>query len=117
MKYCILLVTMVFFFAGEAVAAQQEGPEGTKAIYQNICQACHGETGDGNGPIAPTLRTKPRDFKKLTKKSEEHLFKVIKEGGAAVKLSPLMPPYGPQLKDEEIREMVRHVLSFNQSKK
>jgi cytochrome c553 len=112
-----VLALAVWSFEGLAFAGEQEGMEKTKATYQNICQSCHGERGDGKGITAPTLRTKPKDFAKLTDKSEEHLFKAIKEGGAAVKLSPLMIAYASQLSDEEIRQMVRYVLFLGQPKK
>jgi len=117
MKHHIPFIALALFFGGQALAAQPEGLEGAKAAYQNICQSCHGQKGDGKGAIAPTLRTKPKDFNKLTNKSEEHLFKVIKEGGVAVKLSPMMPAFGTQLKDDEVREMVRYVLALGQPKK
>src|SRR5919106_4900607 len=31
-------------------------------IYLENCAACHGEKGDGKGPEADRLKTKPRDF-------------------------------------------------------
>jgi cytochrome c oxidase cbb3-type subunit 2 len=31
-------------------------------IYRENCAACHGEKGDGKGPQADRLKTKPRDF-------------------------------------------------------
>jgi len=31
-------------------------------IYRENCAACHGENGDGKGPEAQRLKTKPRDF-------------------------------------------------------
>ncbi len=33
-----------------------------KAVYDQHCAACHGETGDGNGPAAVWLYPKPRNF-------------------------------------------------------
>lgn len=33
-------------------------------VYQNYCVGCHGQHGDGNGPAAKRLITKPRDFTK-----------------------------------------------------
>lgn len=32
-------------------------------IYKNSCAACHGSTGNGDGPSAGTLVTKPQPFK------------------------------------------------------
>lgn len=34
-----------------------------KAVYHEACAPCHGDNGDGNGPVSVSLRTKPRDFK------------------------------------------------------
>ncbi len=33
-------------------------------IYQKRCSGCHGVGGDGNGPAAPYLRPKPRDYRR-----------------------------------------------------
>ncbi|MEK7371645.1 MAG: c-type cytochrome, partial [candidate division NC10 bacterium] len=33
-----------------------------KAIYVKRCLVCHGEKGDGKGPVAPYLEPRPRDF-------------------------------------------------------
>jgi cytochrome c oxidase cbb3-type subunit I/II len=35
-----------------------------KEVYGRRCIGCHGEKGDGNGPAAAFLQTKPRDFTK-----------------------------------------------------
>lgn len=34
-----------------------------KLVYNKYCVGCHGEQGDGNGPAAERLITKPRDFR------------------------------------------------------
>ncbi|MGE0609396.1 MAG: cytochrome c [Pirellulales bacterium] len=34
------------------------------AIYQDRCAACHGVTGDGNGPAATYMYPRPRDYRK-----------------------------------------------------
>jgi mono/diheme cytochrome c family protein len=41
--------------------------------------------------------------------SDEHLFLVIKEGGAAVGKSALMAPWGASLSDDQIRDVVAFV--------
>ena len=45
-------------YAGEAQAAPTAG----ERVYLESCAACHGERGDGKGPEAARLKTKPRDF-------------------------------------------------------
>ena len=46
-------------------AAPRRSPEMLargKATYAIYCIACHGETGAGDGPVAPTLNPRPRNF-------------------------------------------------------
>jgi cytochrome c oxidase cbb3-type subunit 3 len=45
----------------------------------------------------------------MSKLSDEQLFKVIKEGGASIGKSPLMPPWGPSLKDDQIKDVIAYV--------
>ncbi|MFQ6616196.1 MAG: c-type cytochrome [Fidelibacterota bacterium] len=33
-----------------------------KGVYEQSCAYCHGLNGDGNGPVAPFLDVRPRDF-------------------------------------------------------
>lgn len=33
-------------------------------VYHEACAPCHGDNGDGNGPVSVSLATKPRDFNK-----------------------------------------------------
>jgi mono/diheme cytochrome c family protein len=49
--------------------------------------------------------------------TDDHLFKVIKDGGAAVGKSPLMAPWGGQLKDPEIWDVVAYIRSLAKSGK
>lgn len=44
--------------AEQAEAASQPG----ERVYLENCAACHGQKGDGKGPEANRLKTKPRDF-------------------------------------------------------
>ncbi|MBI1726685.1 MAG: c-type cytochrome [Candidatus Rokubacteria bacterium] len=67
-----------------------ESLERGKAIYVKRCLLCHGEKGDGQGPVAPYLDPRPRDFvtgsfKLRTTQSgepptDEDLFRVVTRG-------------------------------------
>ena len=51
--------------AGAARARPAEAPDAAepgRRIYVKRCLACHGEKGDGGGPVAPDLDPRPRDF-------------------------------------------------------
>jgi hypothetical protein len=70
-------------------------PEQGKKLYEQFCTSCHGQSGKGDGPAAAALNPKPRDYTNkevMSKLSDDDLFNVIKNGGASVGKSPLMPP-------------------------
>lgn len=39
-------------------------------LFHQYCASCHGEKGNGNGPIAPYLRVKPLDLTTLTERRQ-----------------------------------------------
>ena len=85
------------------------------AHYKMLCATCHGEDGCTPGPGAAGLNPQPAkhcDGNYMNKLSDEHIFKVIKEGGASVGKSPLMAPWGGTLTDDQIRDVVAFVRSL-----
>ena len=90
--------------------------KGKEKYMENMrCSACHGDSGKGDGPAAFALNPKPRNYTDcgvMSKKSDAELFKVIKEGGPAVGLSPLMAPFGSQLNDKEVWDVVAFIRSI-----
>lgn len=99
-----------------AFAAKGDPKNGKAKYMENMrCSACHGEMGKGDGPAAVALNPKPRNYtdcNEMGKRSDADLFKVIKEGGPAVKLSPLMIAFGAQLNDKEIWDIVAFIRSI-----
>jgi cytochrome c oxidase cbb3-type subunit 3 len=87
-------------------------PAAGKAVYEKNCVMCHGVTGKGDGPTAAVLSPKPRnhtDGQYMNTLKDEYLFKVVKEGGASVGKSPLMPAWGPKIDDNDIHNVVAYV--------
>lgn len=83
-----------------------------KEKYLQVCAACHGADGKGDGPAAANLPLKPQDHtngKTMNALTDDDLFKVIKNGGSAVGKSPFMPPMGTQLSDQEVRDVIAYV--------
>jgi len=87
-----------------------------KAHYEKLCASCHGSSGLGDGPIAANLppSMKPRDFqaaefKKVT--DDASMKKLIKEGGPAFGLSPLMAAQ-KSLSDEDLDDVVAYIRSL-----
>lgn len=90
--------------------------EAGKQLYQERCSICHGPDGKGNTPTAQALTPKPRDHTDgayMNTLSNEHLAKVIKQGGAAVGKSPLMPPQ-TDLNDQQVQDIITFVRSLAQ---
>lgn len=83
------------------------------ATFGARCAPCHGAGGHGDGPVAAGLTVKPRRFSDAFWQdavSDEHLARVILEGGFAVKKSSAMPAH-PDLKDRA-GDLVAVVRSF-----
>ena len=109
-------VAAAFLAVSSVVAAPAPAPQGDaakgKAKYQEVCAACHGATGKGDGPAAAGLPTKPRnhtDYAYMSKLKDQQIFDTIKKGGQAMGKSPLMPPWGGQLSDQQIRDLVAYI--------
>ena len=80
-------------------------------LYQARCAPCHGPDGKAMTPTAQALNPKPRDHTDgayMNQLSNEHLAKVIKNGGPAVGKSQIMPPHA-DLNDQQIEDMVAFV--------
>ncbi len=80
--------------------------------YKTYCVQCHGLQGNGNGINIRDMSVQPRDHtdaKAMSGRSDDQLFKVIKEGGPSIDKSVLMPRWDGVLSDDEIRDMVRHL--------
>jgi len=79
-------------------------------LYLSRCAECHGANGHGSWR-ATFFLIRPGnlgDARTLAGKSDEYLFDLIKNGGAAIG-KPGMPAFGFHLTDEQIRELVRYV--------
>lgn len=80
--------------------------------YKTYCVQCHGMKGNGSGVNIRDMSVQPRDHtdaKAMSGRSDDTLFKVIKEGGPSIDKSILMPPWGDTFSDEEIKDLVQHL--------
>jgi len=83
-----------------------------KDNYQTYCVQCHGLEGNGKGINVADMSTQPRDHtdaKEMSARTDQELFKVIKEGGQSINKSVLMPPWGSTFSDEEIQDLVKYL--------
>jgi hypothetical protein len=80
----------------EPEPAGGDGADGLLARehFENRCAICHGLDGKGRGPAAMSLNPPPRDWTDRdwqASVTDADLELVIREGGAALRLSPAMP--------------------------
>ncbi|MEE8305157.1 MAG: cytochrome c [Candidatus Tectomicrobia bacterium] len=92
-------------------AAGKGNVEAGKQLYQMRCSPCHGPDGKANTPTGRALNPKPRDHTNgtyMNTLSNQHLFKVIRQGGMAVGKSPIMPPQA-DLSDQQLQDVIAFV--------
>lgn len=89
-----------------------------KVLFTTNCGRCHGGAGKADGPDAEHLKVHIADMTAadfLDKRDSAHLRKVIRDGGAASGLSPLMPPWGMLFSEAELTALVEYVQSLSQN--
>jgi cytochrome c oxidase cbb3-type subunit 3 len=109
-KLLIILLLAAFFLS--ALSVQAQAKETAADNYKAYCVQCHGMEGNGKGVNVRDMSVQPRDHtdaKSMSGRSDEALFKVIKEGGSSISKSVLMPPWAGTLTDEEIKDLVEHL--------
>lgn len=109
-----LWVLAAAVFATGACAGEPDLKRGA-ATYKELCAKCHGGEGKGDGKVAAMLATKPNDLTDCARMktfSDDRLFAIVKNGGAAEGLSKAMPAYAESLDDGEIRDSVAYIRSL-----
>ena len=110
--FAMFLTVLCAVVLGAALSAHAADAEQGKKLYGQFCATCHGQSGKGDGPGAAALNPKPRDHtdkEYMSQLSDDDLMKVIKNGGASIGKSPLMPPWGASLKDDQIKDIIAYV--------
>lgn len=98
--------------AGTPFACVAGNADAGKVKYVQFCSSCHGMAGAGDGPASAGLNPKPahhNDGAYMNPLSNEHLVKVIAEGGPAVGKSIGMAPWGPVLGKQGVLDVAAFV--------
>lgn len=121
--FLLILMVMVFFafahektgwIAPESAKRVKNPVKSTKAsiqkgreIYEKKCALCHGEKGDGKGPVGAGLNPKPTNFRESHGKSTdgEHFWKITTGKGA-------MPSFEKNLTVEERWHVINYINTF-----
>jgi mono/diheme cytochrome c family protein len=74
-------------------------------VFRTYCVLCHGATGKGDGRAAKMYTPKPANLT-VSPFNDAYKEMIIRGGGASVGRSSYMPPWGDELTDEQIRDLV-----------
>ena len=108
------ILGLLALLAAPAAAAQGDAKAG-RELYNKWCVSCHGAAGKGDGPVAANLPVKPgnhTDGTRMNGLTDTYLLTIIKQGGQAVQKSQMMPPWGTQLQDQQIWDVIAYVRSL-----
>ncbi len=98
------------------VSAQLRGDAGKgRDLYVEKCVLCHGAQGEGwdwTKKVAKPPVPVPDLAKVGPERSDQFLFDVIKGGGEAVGKTRFMPPFGFQLSDREVWDLIAYMRSL-----
>ena len=89
-----------------SMVAQENGKSVGAGTFKTKCVLCHGADGTGNTPLGKQLQASNLRSKEVQKHSNEELRKIVHDGQAN------MPPFGEQLTDDEIDQVIQYVREF-----
>lgn len=108
-KSILALAGLLMMFGFTASAADQDRGA---VLYKMYCTQCHGVTGNGKGINAPSMSVQPRDHtdtKEMSTRTDADLTKVIQHGGPSINKSVLMPVWGGNFTDADVKDLVAHL--------
>jgi mono/diheme cytochrome c family protein len=73
--------------------------------FRTYCVLCHGVSGKGDGRAAKMYTPRPANLT-VSPFPDQYKEMIIRGGGPAVGRSAFMPPWGDELTDEQIRDLV-----------
>jgi mono/diheme cytochrome c family protein len=95
--------------AAAPVAAPRDTPNASVVrggiVYRTYCVLCHGSDGKGDGRAAKMYHPKPANLT-VSPFNDEYKELIIRRGGTGVGRSAFMPPWGDELSDEQIHDLV-----------
>ena len=95
----MILSVALTFSAPMARASETSGAD----TFKSKCVLCHGADGTGKTSLGKQLQAADLHSKDIQKKSDIELHKTVHDGNGN------MPPFGEQLSDDEIDQVIKYV--------
>ncbi len=81
-------------------------------VFNHYCALCHGPKAEGNGRAAKLYTPRPANLV-TSDKNDQYKELIIRQGGKMVGRSEFMPPWGNELTNEQISDVVVYLHSIN----
>lgn len=81
-------------------------------VYKTYCILCHGVKADGTGRAAGNYNPRPANLT-ISTATDSYKEAIIRKGGAAMGRSEFMPPWGLELSEEQIKDVVFYLGVIN----
>lgn len=106
------IITAALLVTGLLNVATAQAEE-VEQVFGFYCAQCHGTDGKGDGPnVTADFPVDPRNFTKaeeMEKLSDADIKNVILQGGPVASKSPMMPPWGKTLSEEQVDALVKYL--------
>lgn len=104
----------LLLFTTQPAASQDDAKfKDIAKLYNTYCAQCHGVNRNGKGVNTVGLSVQPKDHSDTASMSSiprEQMARAVREGGASVNKSALMPPWSSVFTDEQIDQMVDYLI-------
>lgn len=80
-----------------------------RGVFMGRCALCHGKEGLGDGKMARIIKNPPPFNLTLSAQPDDYLNQIIIKGGAEMKRSARMPPFGGDLSQAEIDSVILYL--------
>ena len=98
----------------------RDGPEAAhfrgSLVFFNYCMTCHGPNADGGGRAARLYNPPPANLR-ASDKNAAYMAQIVRKGGRAMGRSEFMPPWGEELTEEQIDDVVAYLQSINNARR
>jgi mono/diheme cytochrome c family protein len=108
----LFLFAIVVALFSTTTPAWSGNSEQGQELYLERCVLCHGPKGHGWDWVHQPPVPVPNLSDILPQRSDEHLFRVIRDGGEAVGRTRFMPAFGFNMTEQELKDIVAFLRSL-----
>jgi mono/diheme cytochrome c family protein len=82
-----------------------------RLVFGNYCVLCHGAEGRGDGRAARIHTPRPANLR-ISRIPSDYMLQIVRKGGEQMGRGKGMPPWGDQLTDEQIRDVIHFLFTI-----